>query len=74
MLGIGYVVDDAFGYSINGNPGFQLSSNAADTSFTAKTDSKFAFIQFMQNWGNINFTLGTRFENTTFGNAFAPRI
>jgi len=74
MLGVGYLLDNAEGFSIWGSPIFQLSSNAADTSFTAKTDSKFAFIQFMQNWGNINFTLGTRFENTTFGNAFAPRI
>jgi len=74
MGGIGYQYNYAKAYSVFGRPSFQLSSNPADTSYTATTDSKYAFVQYMHDFNKVKLTAGVRYEKTTFGDAIAPRI
>lgn len=72
-LGGGYIRDGIKNVASNGTPGVQLSADPADVSDRAFTSSTFGLFQYLQQTGDIGLTAGGRYENTSFGKAFAPR-
>ncbi len=74
MFGFGYLRDELYAPSMDGRPGLQLSSNPADTAYSTHTDSKYAFAQYEQKISDFSMILGLRYENTSFGDAVAPRL
>lgn len=74
MLGNGFWRDYANSLQLNGNPGFQTSPNAADTTDFATAQSYYTIIQYTDKLWKIGTTLGIRSEFTSWGNASAPRI
>ena len=74
LLGIGYMRDDLEAIGMDGRMGLQLSADAADTARTTYTDSKYAYFQYEKKVYDLKVTLGLRYENTSFGDALAPRL
>jgi outer membrane cobalamin receptor len=76
LLGVGYLRDEA--HLINNNSEATLKSpNYAQDSaavFSRFTTSNYIFTQLTYNPEHFNITTGIRYENTSFGNAFAPRL
>jgi len=72
-LGGGYIRDDVESVASDGTPGIQLSADPNDLGSRIHTSSNFGLFQYLQQIGPIGLTAGGRYENTTFGNAFAPR-
>jgi outer membrane cobalamin receptor len=73
VLGVGYIRNMATGYGNSGNGTF-FSKDKKDTTNQQYTESKYLYVQSEYRLGNFTGTAGFRGENTTFGNAFAPRI
>ena len=71
-IGAGYIKDIAKNTSALGTPG--LFSPMGDTVFSVYTESKYILFQYVAKVRSFGFTAGTRYENTSFGEAFAPRI
>jgi outer membrane cobalamin receptor len=67
----GYVRDMVANTSTTGTPG--LFSPQGDSVFSLYTESKYLIFQYIANINNFGFTAGNRYENTSFGQAFAPR-
>lgn len=74
LLGVGYIRDDLEAIGMDGRMGLQLSANTADTANSTYTDSKYAYFQYERKISDLSMTLGLRYENTSFGDALAPRI
>ncbi|HZH04069.1 MAG TPA: TonB-dependent receptor plug domain-containing protein [Myxococcaceae bacterium] len=72
-LGVGYIRDDLFAISNLGSPGIQRSEDPADVDYDVFTRSVYGMAEYTQQLGPVGATVGGRYENTTFGNAFAPR-
>jgi outer membrane cobalamin receptor len=72
-LGGGHIRDEVDSVGADGTPGLQLSADPADIATRTHTSSNFGLFQYMQQLQAVGVTLGGRYENTTFGNAFAPR-
>lgn len=70
-MGGGYIKDVADNTSVIGTPG--LYSSQGDTVFSVYTESKYLLFQHIVKLKNTGLTLGSRYENTSFGEAFAPR-
>lgn len=70
-IGGGYIRDIAKNSSATGNPG--LYSQDGDSVFSIYTESKYIILQHQIKMKTLGFTLGNRYENTSFGEALAPR-
>jgi len=72
MLGGGYLYDEVRNVTGDNKPGLQVS---ADHFVTKKrTNDGFGFAQFTRKAGDFGVTVGGRYDRTSFGDAFAPRI
>jgi outer membrane cobalamin receptor len=71
-IGGGYVRDMAKNLSFINTPG--LYSPQGDTVNSVSAASRFALIQHVIKLKKIQLTIGTRYENTYFGDAVAPRV
>lgn len=71
-IGGGYIRDVANNASAVGNPG--LYSAQGDSVFSRYTESKYIILQHQVKIKSLGFTLGNRYENTSFGEALAPRV
>ncbi len=74
MIGVGTITDNINALSDTGLPGLKLSNNPADTAQFKSIYSYFGYAQYAFNLHHFHFTLGTRYETTSFGNAFLPRL
>lgn len=74
LAGVGYERYQDKDVGADNAPGFQLSTDPANTSYNASSDSKYAFGQYLQQLGPVGVTAGARYDQTTFGSAFAPRV
>ena len=72
LAGIGYARDNVTNVSREGAPGIQL--DATHFSTDAHTQSLYGFLQYDRAFGPLGVTAGARFEDTSFGNAFTPRL
>jgi len=72
-LGGGYIRDEVDSVASDGTPGLQLSSDPADRTNRIHTDSSFGLLQYQHRLNPFGITVGGRYENTSFGDAFAPR-
>ena len=72
--GGGYIRDEVHGVAADGTPGLQLSSDPSNLSDHGHTASTFGLLQYLQQFDLVGLTVGGRYEDTTFGNAFAPRV
>jgi hypothetical protein len=72
--GAGYVLNTAHNVGRDGQPGLQYSADPEDVGFDATTHQRYAFAQFIRQFGDFGVTAGGRYEHTTFGDAFAPRV
>jgi outer membrane cobalamin receptor len=73
MLGGGYIRDGAYNIASDGTPGIQLSENPADLGNRKYTSTQFGLFQYQQKLSLFGITVGGRYEDTSFGSAFAPR-
>lgn len=73
MLGGGYIEDADNILALDGTPGLFNSSSPGDFVRRKSTKSAFGLAQYMDQIGDVGFTVGSRYEDTTFGSAFAPR-
>ncbi|MES2769096.1 MAG: TonB-dependent receptor plug domain-containing protein [Bdellovibrionota bacterium] len=71
-IGAGYAMDWAESISTNGDPG--LHTSPTENKFEVGNESNYAFAQWLQTMGKFNLTAGGRYEDTVFGDAFAPRV
>lgn len=74
LFGGGYQLDKLKSVQGDGNPGLLLSNSPADTSDYKLAGTQYFFSQYNYQWKRIGITAGLRYENTIFGDAFAPRI
>jgi outer membrane cobalamin receptor len=74
LAGVGYERYQDKDVGADNAPGFQLSTDPKNLSYDAHSDSKYAFAQYLQQLGVVGVTAGARYDNTTFGSAFAPRL
>jgi outer membrane cobalamin receptor len=72
-FGGGFIEDGVDAVAADGTPGLQLSSNPNDLGSRVHTDSAYGLLQYLQQMDPFGLTLGGRYEDTTFGRAFAPR-
>ena len=72
-LGGGYIQDGVKNVASDGTPGLQLSADPSDRSDHKRTSSNFGLFQYLQQLGPVGVTAGGRYEDTSFGSAFAPR-
>jgi outer membrane cobalamin receptor len=72
-LGAGHLRDELHSVASDGTPGLQVSVNPADLTSRAHTTSSYGLFQYLQKLGSVGVTVGSRYEDTTFGHAFAPR-
>jgi outer membrane receptor protein involved in Fe transport len=70
-IGAGYLRDRVKNTSAIGTPG--LFSPKGDSAFSVYTESRYVLFQYVAKIKNFGFTAGSRYENTSFGEAFAPR-
>lgn len=73
LVGGGYIRDHINALSDTGLPGLKLSNNPSDTAQHKSINSFYGYFQYTSEWKNWDFTLGGRYERTSFGNAFLPR-
>ncbi|MCU0450838.1 MAG: TonB-dependent receptor [Bernardetiaceae bacterium] len=73
-LGTGYIRDVANMASSRANPGLYGSLSPDDTVRHKYTDDRFVYFQYAARWGQWGVTAGIRYDNTSFGNAYAPRL
>jgi outer membrane cobalamin receptor len=73
-VGAGYQLDAVNSFQLDGLPGMQTSPNVADTSYWATNPAYYALFQYNKQIKNFGLTVGSRYETTRFGSAFAPRI
>ncbi len=74
LTGIGTITDNISALSDIGLPGLKLSNNPADTAQFKSIYSYYAYSQYAFKVSNFSFTMGIRYEATSFGNAFLPRL
>jgi outer membrane cobalamin receptor len=74
MFGGGYQLEAANSMQLDGLPGFQNSANPADTVYWVTNPASYGFFQYTRQIKKFGLTLGSRYETTRFGAAFAPRI
>ena len=74
MLGLGSITDNINALSDTGLPGLKLSNNPADTAQFKSIYSFYGYAQYGFAVKHLQFTLGARYEATSFGNAFLPRL
>jgi outer membrane cobalamin receptor len=72
-LGAGHLRDEIHSVASDGTPGLQLSTDPSDLTSRAHSTSDYGLFQYLQKWGPVGVTVGGRYEDTTFGDAFAPR-
>ena len=73
-LGGGFIQDGVDSVAADGTPGLQLSAKLPnDITGHVTTDSKFGLFEYAQQIQDIGITVGGRYEDTSFGSAFAPR-
>lgn len=72
-VGGGVVRDDVENVASDGTPGLQLSSDPADLASRTHTSSHYGLFQYAQKFEDLGMTLGGRYEDSSFGSAFAPR-
>jgi outer membrane cobalamin receptor len=72
-LGVGQLRDEIHSVASTGAPGLQLSADPSDLSSRAHSSSAYGLFQYLQKLGRVGLTVGGRYEDTSFGNAFAPR-
>jgi len=72
-LGGGYIQDGVDSVASDGTPGLQLSADPNDVGNRATSSSSYGLFEYAQQIHSIGVTVGGRYEDTTFGNAFAPR-
>jgi outer membrane cobalamin receptor len=70
MFGGGYIEDGVESVSSDGTPGLLVSANPATRT---QKSSQFGLIQYIQKINRFGLTLGGRYEDSSFGSAFAPR-
>jgi outer membrane cobalamin receptor len=73
-LGTGYIRDMANIVSSRGTPGLYGSLNPDDTVRSKYTDNRFVYAQYAAQFKHWGITAGVRYDNTSFGNAYAPRL
>ncbi len=73
ILGGTFIRDVANVISPTGNPGLQVGPNEGDTAYNAQTDMKSILAEYTNKFDRWGVTVGGRYENTSFGDAFAPR-
>ncbi len=74
LIGAGAIADNINALSDTGLPGLKLSNNSADTAQFKSINSYYVYAQYAFTLHHFHFTLGTRYETTSFGNAFLPRL
>ena len=73
VLGAGYIRNMVTGYDSQGRGAF-YTKDKQDTTNQQYTESGYLYAQGEYKLGSFTGTAGVRAENTTFGNAFAPRL
>jgi outer membrane cobalamin receptor len=59
--------------AVNGTPGVQTGPNVGDTGYIARNEQKSLLLEYTNKFDVFGITLGSRYESTPFGDAFAPR-
>lgn len=72
-VGGGHLRDEVENVGADGTPGLQLSSDPTDLASRTHTSSTFGLFQYVQQIQAVGVTVGGRYEDTSFGRAFAPR-
>ncbi len=72
--GLGYQYNKITSLTQSGNPGLKTSANPSDTVSSYAKGTQFAFLQYSYQADEFGVTVGSRYEVTPFGNAYAPRI
>jgi outer membrane cobalamin receptor len=73
-FGGGYTVNTIQGFTRDGNPTLKIGTNAGDTTSFLSKSSTYLFLQYLHNLSPFHLSIGGRYENTPFGDAFAPRL
>jgi outer membrane cobalamin receptor len=71
LLGGGYLRDTVRQLGQNGEPGIALPDGSFR--FSTHSHSAYVYAQYLHSISIVGLTLGARYENTTFGDAFSPR-
>jgi len=72
--GVGYQHNKVKSITQDGYAGLKTSLNQKDTVQSYGKGTQFAFLQYSYQLESLGVTVGGRYENTPFGDAFAPRI
>ena len=72
-FGGGYLQDGVNAVAANGTPGLFASADPNDLTSRQTTASAFGLFQYEQQLQAVGLTAGCRYDDTTFGHAFAPR-
>lgn len=74
LLGVGYIKDGVENVLANGDPGLQTGPSTSELGFYVAKESRYAYGQYNKQWDSFGGVVGARYENTAFGDAFAPRL
>ncbi len=72
-IGGGYIRNEVENTLLDGSPGL-YGHSAADTVHHRSDESVYAYGQYLHHFGTLRATVGGRYEQTDFGDAFAPRV
>lgn len=72
-IGGGVIRDEVESVASDGSPGLQLSEDPTDLGTRVHTSSTFGLCQYEQKMNQFTLTFGGRYEDSSFGHAFAPR-
>ncbi len=74
IIGSGYQRNYIESVMATGEPGLRISADPTDLTDKTYSDATYAYGQYTQRMGKLGLTVGSRYENTTFGDAIAPRF
>ena len=74
LVGFGTLTDNISSISTKSRIGLILSNNPADTAQNLARYTYYSYAQYSFNLSKVKFTMGARYENTPFGDAFLPRL
>lgn len=72
--GVGFIRDRATSVMTGDQPGLRGSRDPNDFVYRQQFTTRFSFFQYTQTRDGLGLTAGARYEDTTTGSAFAPRL